>query len=220
MKRFTLIELLVVIAIIAILASMLLPALNKSKSAAKKASCTSNLRQVATLFASYDADYNGYWPAPTVSGWTSTWLVTLWNLSSNYKPISKGGFNSSVFKCPEFGELDATNYWKMSGYGMNLCLPPNTRANNWGTMEFVNPVPRLLKRPSITVIAGDNKGIYYPAGVYHLQRGEVWEIDNIFGYIHDGQACMIMGDLHIDQGTNRYYQSLFNKTTWFSANTY
>ncbi len=58
-KSFTLIELLVVIAIIAILAAMLLPALAKARAKARAISCTSNLKNLATINAIYADDNNG-----------------------------------------------------------------------------------------------------------------------------------------------------------------
>ena len=100
-KGFTLIELLVTIAIIAILASLLLPALTRARQKAYQAKCISNLKNISVAVHHYSIDFNERFPTLGSGAGGKESLALLANL--NYLP------NEGIYLCPNGNGTSVTD---------------------------------------------------------------------------------------------------------------
>ena len=164
--RFTLIELLVVVAIIAILAAMLLPALNKAKEQARTISCSSKLKSIGTAQLQYVDMYNEYFPPKDADNYMRrTCLLAeimgqkqmiTWDKSGQWAPVSNmTPKKGAAFMCPsDSWHIRVTTKNKMiRSYAFNYHISPIVDPS-----ENIKNFARKLKhvrKPSVVVNVGD-----------------------------------------------------------------
>jgi prepilin-type N-terminal cleavage/methylation domain-containing protein/prepilin-type processing-associated H-X9-DG protein len=221
-KAFTLIELLVVIAIIAVLASMMLPALARAKSKAKGIKCVSNLRQMGIAMIAYTHENRRY-PVGINQQAGNVWIWP--TLLRSYMGLQR---NAELFKCPtappkaqwkvEFGSgqpaldgyLEDEKRLVPGGetfmsYGYNVWgswagQVPNTGLGVYKGHPIYGGAPEnSVKRPDDMIALGDSnwdltrKGDRNWSGFIGMYEERQWPLE-----IHNNRANILFADGHVD----------------------
>lgn len=202
-KNFTLVELLVVIAIIAILAGLLLPALQSAKERGRSINCISQLKQVATGFISYmDSNHERF---PPYYNNTKTWVMLI-----------EPNVSKKIFYCQSYlSTVKKNSIYTTVGESMQISYGYNylylgTKAER-GSDTDINMSAALVqvKQPSSTVLCGDSYNYHDQIGTYKITP----RVSSSSGWAdihdrHENSANIVWVDGHCSNHKNAKYATI------------
>ena len=225
--NFTLIELLVVIAIIAILAGMLLPALNRAKQAAQKTSCINNIKSINLGIQMYADDYNDYLPGSQASNYNdidNMWFGLVNRYIKNTKVFTECRYRTRPL--PQIHKQDDYWYYTRVSYGCNenILSCKFVGASTWPNKATKR---REVYNPAQKVLMADSRSGFYSDSTKEFQG---FVIEDAFGssttyfadFRHGSKAHTLAADGHLTYmkhrpGNMNYFYYNFKKEKPSSA---